>query len=106
MDLEAAVLDIAWRYQTSHNASEILDIDLQCLASFEERLFEDSFAAGRAGNQQWGLDVGPHPNGWNPYANIPIHWNHGDRGDESESELQVSREYEFRGCALIYLCEI
>ncbi|KAJ7140756.1 hypothetical protein C8R44DRAFT_533038, partial [Mycena epipterygia] len=52
-------------------------------------LFEDSFAAGRAGNQQWGLDVGPHQNGWNPYTNIPRHWNHGDREDESESELQV-----------------
>ncbi|KAJ7441030.1 hypothetical protein B0H11DRAFT_1640926, partial [Mycena galericulata] len=52
-------------------------------------LFEDSCAAGCAGNRQWGLDVGPHQNGWNPYADIPAHWHHEDRNDESESELQV-----------------
>ncbi|KAJ7829067.1 hypothetical protein B0H14DRAFT_2366813, partial [Mycena olivaceomarginata] len=36
-----------------------------------------------------GLDVGPHQDGWCPYQNIPVHWNHDDR-EESESELQVS----------------
>ncbi|KAJ7443390.1 hypothetical protein B0H11DRAFT_1931750 [Mycena galericulata] len=38
--------------------------------------------AGCAGNRQWGL-VGPHQNGWNPYADIPAHWNHEDRNDEN-----------------------
>ncbi|KAJ7870391.1 hypothetical protein B0H13DRAFT_1550931, partial [Mycena leptocephala] len=55
------------------------DIDHECLNIFEERLFEKSFQAGRAGNHQWGLDVGPHQDHWNPYANIPEHWNHDDR---------------------------
>ncbi|KAJ6516560.1 hypothetical protein C8R47DRAFT_960861 [Mycena vitilis] len=62
---------------------------MPCLNVFEERLFEYSLAAGRAGNQQWGLDAGPHQDNWNPYANIPAHWNHDDRENESESELEV-----------------
>ncbi|KAJ7886290.1 hypothetical protein B0H13DRAFT_1545913, partial [Mycena leptocephala] len=52
-------------------------------------LFENSLQAGRAGNQQWGLDKGPHQDDWSPYLNLPTHWNHDDREDESESELQV-----------------
>ncbi|KAJ7679983.1 hypothetical protein B0H17DRAFT_897559, partial [Mycena rosella] len=52
-------------------------------------LFENSCQAGRAGNEQWGLDAGPHQDDWSPYTHIPSHWNHGDR-DESESENQVS----------------
>ncbi|KAJ7679898.1 hypothetical protein B0H17DRAFT_943757, partial [Mycena rosella] len=49
-------------------------------------LFETSFEAGRAGNQQWGLDAGSHQDDWSPYADIPKHWNPG----ESNSELHVS----------------
>ncbi|KAJ7877047.1 hypothetical protein B0H14DRAFT_2567890 [Mycena olivaceomarginata] len=38
MDRQNTILEIAWSYE--------------CLSIFEERLFENSFAAGRAGNQQ------------------------------------------------------
>ncbi|KAF8176214.1 hypothetical protein K438DRAFT_1478619, partial [Mycena galopus ATCC 62051] len=55
------------------------DIDHECLNIFEERLFEQSRVAGRAGNQQWGLDIGTHQDNWNPYAGLPADWNHGDR---------------------------
>ncbi|KAJ7686311.1 hypothetical protein B0H17DRAFT_940511, partial [Mycena rosella] len=41
-------------------------------------LFENSFKAGRTGNQQWGLDARSHQDDWSPYADIPTHWNHGD----------------------------
>ncbi|KAJ7504614.1 hypothetical protein B0H11DRAFT_1709555 [Mycena galericulata] len=90
MDQQTAIFKIAWQRQTSRSRFQFVDVDHECLNIFEERLFEDSCAAGCAGNRQWGLDVGPHQNGWNPYANIPAHWNHEDRNDESESELQVS----------------
>ncbi|KAJ7450187.1 hypothetical protein FB451DRAFT_1052528, partial [Mycena latifolia] len=51
-------------------------------------LFENSMRVARAGNQQWGRDMGPHQGSWNPYTNIPTHWNHEDR-DEIDSELEV-----------------
>ncbi|KAJ6552344.1 hypothetical protein B0H10DRAFT_2104636 [Mycena sp. CBHHK59/15] len=84
------MLQIAWRYLSSQPSGGFTDVDRECLGFFEERLFEDSHEAGQAGNQQWGLDVGPHQDNWNPYANIPRHWNHDDREDESDSELQAS----------------
>ncbi|KAJ7474341.1 hypothetical protein FB451DRAFT_1467183 [Mycena latifolia] len=84
---QLAIFNIAWRYQTSRPALRFVDVDHECLGFFEERLFENSMRAGRAGNQQWGLDMGPHQDSWNPYANIPTHWNHEDR-DENDSELE------------------
>jgi hypothetical protein len=89
LDRQAAIFEIAWVYQ-KRPKFRFADIDHECLNIFEERLFEQSFQAGRAGNHQWGLDVGPHQDNWNPYANILEHWNHDDRDDQSESELQVS----------------
>ncbi|KAJ7658638.1 hypothetical protein DFH06DRAFT_1407053, partial [Mycena polygramma] len=88
MDRQVAILELAWTRQ-KRPMHRYPDVDHECLNIFEERLFEYSFATGRAGNHQWGLDIGPHQEGWNPYANIPAHWNHDDREDESESELAV-----------------
>ncbi|KAJ7839890.1 hypothetical protein B0H13DRAFT_1649979 [Mycena leptocephala] len=72
MDRQAAIFEIAWVYQ-KRPKFRFADIDHECLNIFEERLFEQSFQAGRAGNHQWGLDVGPHQDNWNPCANIPEH---------------------------------
>ena len=46
--------------------------------------------AGKAGNRQWGLDVGDHQDGWDVYAGLPEHWNHGD-GADSEGETEVKK---------------
>jgi len=54
----------------------------------EEAIFETSLQAGPTGHSQWGLDTGTHQNSWNPYSNLPAHWNHGDR-EGNDSELQV-----------------
>ncbi|KAJ7887841.1 hypothetical protein B0H14DRAFT_2303627, partial [Mycena olivaceomarginata] len=54
------------------------DVDRECLGYFEERLFEHSQETGQAGNHQWGLDAGLHQGGWNPYRDIPSHWNHNE----------------------------
>ncbi|KAJ6514135.1 hypothetical protein DFH09DRAFT_1099690 [Mycena vulgaris] len=91
-DRQATIFKIAWEYQKTQPAPRFTDVDRECLGFFEERLFENSFAAGRAGNQQWGLDAGHHQDDWSPYQNIPSHWNHADR-DESESELQQGPHY-------------
>ncbi|KAJ7086352.1 hypothetical protein B0H15DRAFT_782057 [Mycena belliarum] len=93
MERQTAIFHIAWGYQVGRPTFRFTDVDRECLGIFEERLFEDSHEAGRAGNQQWGLDVGPHQDGWSPYINIPTHWNHNDREDESESELQVGSDH-------------
>ncbi|KAJ6601491.1 hypothetical protein B0H10DRAFT_1824052 [Mycena sp. CBHHK59/15] len=88
--IEADILEAAWEYQMTRPLSVLraVDVDRECLGAFEERLFEDSAAAGRAGNRQWGLDAGEHQDDWNPYCDLPAHWNHGDR-HESDTELLV-----------------
>lgn len=65
-----------------------VDVDRDCLYRLEERMFERSGLAGIAGNCQWGLDAGDHQGDWDPYAGIPMHWNHEDR-EGSERELEV-----------------
>lgn len=83
----------AWRKQMRLAASpwSEIDVDLLCLDSLEEQMFERSALAGNAGHWQWGLDAGHHQDGWNPYAGVPDHWNHCDRESESEGELQVRK---------------
>ncbi|KAJ6461966.1 hypothetical protein DFH09DRAFT_1114122 [Mycena vulgaris] len=92
MDRQEAIFDIAWKRQRKPSV-RFIDVDHECLGYFEERLFENSLQAGRAGNQQWGLAKGPHQDNWGPYMNLPTHWNHDDREDEIESELQRGPHY-------------
>ncbi|KAJ7312270.1 hypothetical protein DFH08DRAFT_822304 [Mycena albidolilacea] len=89
MDREAAAFQIAWEFQVSRSRVSYTDVDREFLGYFEERLFEHSQETGQAGNCQWGLDAGPHQGGWNPYGDIPSHWNH----DESDSELELGPDY-------------
>ena len=44
-----------------------IDVDHRCVATLEEAMFDSSVRAGPAGFSQWGLDAGPHKDGWNPY---------------------------------------
>ncbi|KAG2057471.1 hypothetical protein BDR06DRAFT_951640 [Suillus hirtellus] len=53
------------------------------------RIFEDSEEAGRADNQQCGLDAGQHHRRWNVYLGIPAERVSGR--DYSESELEVRK---------------
>lgn len=82
------LLKMAWAdLMISYPAdSFVADVDLECLAALEARMFEDSEEAGPAGNQQWGLDAGQHHRRWNVYFNIPNEWVLGR--DHSESELE------------------
>ncbi|KAH7907178.1 hypothetical protein BJ138DRAFT_1014934 [Hygrophoropsis aurantiaca] len=87
----AFLLKHAWDDLDTKTGTQALfvDVDLECLAALEARMFEDSIHAGSAGNQQWGLDVGEHQHRWNPYEGLPEEWNAHDR-EFSETELQVS----------------
>ena len=90
------ILEQAWQYQTEsggsddggHNALGV-DVDRECLDDFEQRLFERSKDAGMAGFYQWGLDVGPHQNRWDPYIGNSSEWAIGDMPDFDEEECQV-----------------
>ncbi|KAF7341579.1 hypothetical protein MSAN_02054900 [Mycena sanguinolenta] len=93
MEPQVATFDIAWEYQLSRRPFTFVDVDKECLGDFEERLFEYLKQTGQAGHEQWGLDVGHHQDGWNPYNGLPEHWNHEDRPEESESELQPGPNY-------------
>ena len=87
-ETEQALWNAAWAYLMQAHYVPVVDVDLECLAALEERMFEVSSRAGAAGNHQWGLDAGEHQDKWCPYTELPIHWNHEDR-DEHESELEV-----------------
>ncbi|KAH6912506.1 hypothetical protein BKA70DRAFT_1183636 [Coprinopsis sp. MPI-PUGE-AT-0042] len=89
----AEITNAAWSLLRTPSEIDVpwknVDVDKECLQSFEERLFERSWAAGSAGNEQWGLDAGTHQDGWNPYLGLPLSLKHEDCEDYSESELQV-----------------
>ncbi|KAJ7577596.1 hypothetical protein C8J56DRAFT_798500 [Mycena floridula] len=54
-------------------------------------MFTDSADAWKAGYYQWGLNAGPHQDGWNPYVGLPSHWSHDDACllEECDPEVQV-----------------
>ena len=100
---EIALWKEAWVYQCHRTdaITQTVDVDLESLSAFEERMFENSTRAGPAGNQQWGLDSGCHQGRWYPYDGLPSHWNYGDF-EESETEHQVSLQLCFDGCQVTY----
>ncbi|THU75885.1 hypothetical protein K435DRAFT_880024 [Dendrothele bispora CBS 962.96] len=59
----------------------------------ERIMFDQSEKAGQAGNQQWGLDAGPHEDGWNPYIDDPFASEAKRQG--SDSELQPGPGYDW-----------
>jgi hypothetical protein len=71
---------MAWEIQENGDVTLLwqeVDVERECLAKLEEEMFERSQAAGIAGEYQWGLDVGDHQDGWNPFHTIgflPIDW--------------------------------
>lgn len=78
------------------------DVDLETLGFLEQRMFEDSCAAGLAGNQWWGLDAGCHHDDWSPYMGLPSEWSHGDRVEE-EDEHEV-RTVSLNVGSIAYIC--
>jgi hypothetical protein len=49
----------------------IIDVEKGVIQSLEENMFEQSTAAGRAGNKQWGKTEGNQDN-WDPYLHVPM----------------------------------
>ncbi|KAG1852182.1 hypothetical protein F4604DRAFT_1592098, partial [Suillus subluteus] len=68
---EEFILEATWSTllnQTGKSTDVIyMDVDLECLSVFKQRLFEKSAQSGSAGNYWWGLDAGNHQDGWDPY---------------------------------------
>ncbi|KAF8976394.1 hypothetical protein BDQ17DRAFT_1267377 [Cyathus striatus] len=71
-----------------------VDVDCECMTIFEQRLFESSIKAGRAGSGIWGLDVGPLQDEWYPYNKVPTYWRDPNFQDLAD-DLEVS-------CILLY----
>ena len=82
----------AWEVQLT-GAPTILnsiDIDAESMETLEEEMFEHSNRTGPSGNEQWGLDVGHHQDGWNPYSGVPKTWHEKKReGNEAECEVRL-----------------
>lgn len=73
-DLYTAALDQAWEIQRGQvtSGSLYIDIDNECLAFLERRMFLRAGEAGpEAGHYQWGRDAGYHQDNWDPYGTLP-----------------------------------
>ena len=56
-----------------------VNVDKECV-DFLEQMFENVNRTGASGNEKWGLDVGYHQGGWNPYIDAPKLWKEARRG--------------------------
>lgn len=56
-----------------------VDVDLEAIQLLEDNIFAQTHLAGKAGLQQWGLDIGVHQDRWKPYGLVNT-WQ--DRGTE------------------------
>jgi len=62
-----------------------IDVDAESIEVLEEEMFENTNRTGPSGNKQWGLDVGHHQDGWNPYLGVLKTWHEKKReGNEAE----------------------
>ncbi|KAJ7582294.1 hypothetical protein C8J56DRAFT_750522, partial [Mycena floridula] len=63
------LLQRSWEIQTDSALSHPMAVDVDCeaIGALEEAMFTDSADAGKARYYQWGLNAGPHQDGWNPY---------------------------------------
>lgn len=88
---ETFLLKQTWKHQVSAalDPRANVDVDKECLAILEEKMFEVSSREGKASLWQWGLDAGDHQDAWDPYANLPSAWNFGDI-DYEEDDVQAS----------------
>jgi hypothetical protein len=85
------LLQKAWELQVGQNPPpSAADVNREVLSLLEHHMFETSKAAGPAGYQQWGLEVGMHQQRWSPYPHVPEEWNLGDIAEAEEEEYTVS----------------
>ncbi|KAL1715944.1 hypothetical protein EV715DRAFT_293655 [Schizophyllum commune] len=93
-----ALQDAAWEIFRTERWSEAhavpgVDIDLECLALLERKILESSEEAGRAGNWQWGLDVGEHQHGWHPYEDLSARWGSPRAPDTDRDNEECTRTH-------------
>jgi len=100
MDQENFLLKKAWEHQQQAIRPDIgdVDVDRESIGMLEERMFEVSKEAGRAGYYQWGLDEGDHQDKWFPYENVPSGWNHRDGEFDDDFEVwQLNHDSDLSG---------
>ena len=89
----------AWEVQLT-SAPTILnsiDVDAESIETLEAEMFEHLSRTGASGNEQWGLDVGHHQDGWNPYLGVLKTWHEKKReGKEAECEVRPNHCFVIR----------
>ena len=78
-NIEHYVLQNSWdRLQDWHgltidgrDKTEGVDVNFEAICLLDRIMFDKSERAGVAGNDQWGLDVGPHELCWGPSFSGP-----------------------------------
>lgn len=65
-----------------------VNVDRECIMTLEEWMFiSECVEAGKAGNQQWGLDAGDHQSNWDPYNDTPNYMIKQTRSDPEEERV-------------------
>lgn len=94
---EQFVLQKAWDYLKEWTGYDVdgkeknmLDVNSEAISILDKIMFDKSERAGIAGNDQWGLDAGPHEQCWEPSSSGPsVTQNKKREGDDDDIELQV-----------------
>ncbi|KXN91915.1 hypothetical protein AN958_11361 [Leucoagaricus sp. SymC.cos] len=68
----------AWRVQSFDRGHFGEDVDKEAILDLEQLMFECSKRAGEAGERQWGINTSGLQDGWDPYTEVPRHWNLGN----------------------------
>jgi hypothetical protein len=85
------IVSKAWEVQLTRVPTILnsIDVDAESVEALEEEMFENTNRTGPSGNEQWGLDVGHHQDGWNPYLGVLKTWDEKKReGNEAECEVR------------------
>ncbi|KAJ3745201.1 hypothetical protein EV360DRAFT_90130 [Lentinula raphanica] len=74
--------------------SESADVNFEAISLLDQIMFDQSKRAGIAGNEQWGLNSGPHKKLWNPYVCGPNVTRGSKRESNNDSETEPGPDYD------------
>ncbi|KAE9384762.1 hypothetical protein BT96DRAFT_1007741 [Gymnopus androsaceus JB14] len=102
-NIEQFVLQKAWDCLQQWNGLTVdgkekgieVDVNFEAISLLDKIMFDRSERAGHAGNDQWGLDAGPHELCWGPTFSGPDVTEQGqEREGDNDIELQKGADYD------------
>ncbi|KAE9383944.1 hypothetical protein BT96DRAFT_950926 [Gymnopus androsaceus JB14] len=98
-NIEQSVLQKAWERLQQWNCLTVdgkekgneVDVNFEAISLLDKIMFDRSERAGHAGNDQWGLDAGPHELCWGPTFSGPDVTEHGQE-HEGDNDIELQKD--------------